>query len=1378
MLSSLIGDLARAGVTVRLAPGDRLEVAAPKGVLTADLRDRILAEKADLIDWLGRAAHDERPPRLPVDPAGWAEPFPPSDLQVSYLVGSAAGLEYHVRPHQYMEWDVPAVDPARLERALNLALRRQRANLVLLRDDLQLQAVPDPEPVRVGVSDARTAGPQESQALVEQVRDRMQWAQLPLDRWPWLELHVTLLPDDRARIHYNHNNFFCDGPSLALLLRDLWHYYDRPDNPLPELTVGYRDCMRAFADREQATAGQAARAYWLDRIPGWPDAPALPVLGRGRDRARLHRRDLVLSRDEWAGLTRHASTYGLTPTTSMYGAYAELLGYWSGSRHFLLNTMITHREPLHPQIGDVLGNFAALYPLEVDWRPDEPFRARVRRIAAQVLADLAHTAWPGTRVLQSLNAARATPGRAACPFVVGSGLFMGTLDRPAFSRLETPQVLLDCQFWEQSDGSLWVVWDVFEDQFPPGLVDAMHEAFGGLLRRLATDAAAWETTAFDLLPDAQRADRRQNNLSTAPLPVGPLHRGLAVAAATRPGHPYLVTAGRSLDFAETDRRVRRLAATLAAAGVGPGDRVALVLTRGWRQVVGTLATLTLGAVYIPVDPRWPDRRIGELLDHTAAVAVLAEVAAGERLQTLTGVPVVAVPDEIGADLPGSAAAVAVEVAPDSPAYVIFTSGSTGRPKGAVLDHRGPLNTVVDVNRRYGVTEADVLFGVSSPSFDLSVYDVFGALDAGATVVLSDPDDGPADWLRLMLEHRATVWNSVPALMELLVTEAVAAGVTLPDLRVVLLSGDWVPTDLPARVRAVAPGAMVISLGGATEASIWSIAHPVEDADQHRPSIPYGRPMANQTWHVLDAQGRDSPIWTAGDLFIGGVGLAAGYLADPDRTAAAFVTHPRTGERLYRTGDRGRYLPSGEIEFLGRSDLQVKVQGFRVEPGEIEHALAEHPDVDRAAVVARRAAGGRQLAAFVTARPGTILDPASLLEHLAGRLPGYLVPSHLEVLPRLPLSATGKVDRVALETLPGAAADNRAPGRYVPPRGRLEELLVAAWQEILSVDRVGVTDDFFQLGGQSFAALRLVSTLRERLGRPVPLGALLEARTVANLARWLETGSVRWSPLVRLAEGPAPAFFVHPAGGDVLCYRQLAELIDGGCHALQAPGPAVGRPPPVSVDELAAEYLPALRAARPAGPYRLGGWSSGATIALELAHRLEHAGERVERLVVIDAPAPTVRRELDEGTVLLWFLADLDIGFDPDRVPPRKAGWLAARPPEERLDAALALAAELGAQVGDPAGLRDLYPVFAGVVRAGNAYRPSAITADITLIRAGRGCVPEFRGHPAADRPDWGWAALTSGRVAAITVDADHHNLLRGPRLAAVAAAVTGRGRHD
>jgi amino acid adenylation domain-containing protein len=953
MLSSLIGDLARAGVTVRLAPGDRLEVAAPKGVLTADLRDRILAEKADLIDWLGRAANDERPPRLPVDPAGWAEPFPPSDLQVSYLVGSAAGLEYHVRPHQYMEWDVPAVDPARLERALNLALRRQRANLVVLRDDLQLQAVPDPEPVRVGVSDARAAGPQESQALVERVRDRMQWAQLPLDRWPWLELHVTLLPDDRARIHYNHNNFFCDGPSLALLLRDLWHYYDRPDDPLPELTVGYRDCMRAFADREQAAAGQAARAYWLDRIPGWPDAPALPLLGRGRDRARLHRRDLVLSRDEWAGLTRHASTHGLTPTTSMYGAYAELLGYWSGSRHFLLNTMITHREPLHPQIGDVLGNFAALYPLEVDWRPDEPFRARVRRLAAQVLADLAHTAWPGTRVLQSLNAARATPGRAACPFVVGSGLFMGTLDRPAFSRLETPQVLLDCQFWEQSDGSLWVVWDVFEDQFPPGLVDAMHDAFGGLLRRLATDAAAWETTAFDLLPGTQRANRRQNNRSTAPLPAGPLHRGLAVAAASRPGHPYLVTAGRSLDFAETDRRVRRLAATLAAAGVGPGERVALVLARGWRQVVGTLATLTLGAVYIPVDPRWPDRRISDLLDHTAAVAVLAEVAAGERLQALTGAPVLAVPDEIGADLPGNAAV--VEVAPTSPAYVIFTSGSTGRPKGAVLDHRGPLNTVVDVNRRYGVTEADVLFGVSSPSFDLSVYDVFGALDAGATVVLSDPDDGPADWLRLMLEHRATVWNSVPALMELLVTEAVAAGVTLPDLRVVLLSGDWVPTDLPARVRAVAPGAMVISLGGATEASIWSIAHPVEDADQHRPSVPYGRPLANQTWHVLDAQGRDSPVWTAGDLFIGGVGLAAGYLADPDRTAAAFVTHPRTGERLYRTGDRGRYLPSGEIEFLGRSDLQVKVQGFRVEPGEIEHALAEHPDVDRAAVVARRAA---------------------------------------------------------------------------------------------------------------------------------------------------------------------------------------------------------------------------------------------------------------------------------------------------------------------------------------------------------------------------------------------------------------------------------------
>ena len=1452
MLASLLGELAEAGIKLRVAGGGRLEVTAPRGAVTHELRARIAEHKTELVDWLartpGRAGDDGGAlPTITADPAGWDHPFPPSDLQMSYLVGSREGLEYYVRPHQYMEWDYDQLDPARFERALNQALRRQRANLVVLREDMQLQMVRDPGPVRVRVSDVRHLSDAEAQAHLERVRAALQHRELPLDRWPWLEMRITLLPAGRARLHYNHNNFFIDGPGTGRFLDSIQHHYDHPDQPLPELEVSYRDCVLALAELESSPPGKAAQRYWLDRMADWPGPPDLPLAVGvdARERSRLSRRDFVLPATVWTAFKERAAARGLTPTTAVCGAYAEVISYWSGSRHFLLNNMVTHRMPLHAQIGEVMGNFAALYPLEVDWRPDEPFHDRVRRLRTRVMADLSHTHWSGTRVLQTLNQVRGTPGRAACPFVIGSGLFMD-LDRPAFSRLETPQVLLDCQFFGQRDGSLWMVWDLIEAMFPAGLVDAMQAGYRWLLGRLAGHDAAWDEDAFTLLPGDQRDQRVRLNRSDVPVPEGLLHRSLAPQAGRFPDKPCVVAADRTLGYAETHRRSVELAERLRDHGVRGGDLVAVVLPKGWEQVVAVLAALTAGAAYVPIDPDWPDDRVRYLVGETAVAAVLTSDALSGRLAGLAGaavppaeIPAAEIPAaevraaevraaEIPApeilavdrvDDPGAGAAAsppaggdpAAGVDPDDPAYVIYTSGSTGRPKGAVLNHRGPLNTIVDVNRRFGISAGDVLFGVSSLCFDLSVYDIFGAIEAGATLVLPGPDrTDPAAWLHLLQNQRVTVWNSVPALMELVVAEAVAAGVRLPALRTVLLSGDWVPVHLPQRISEVAPNARVISLGGATEASIWSICFPVDQMDPDWVSIPYGRPLANQTWHVLDGQGRDAPTWTAGDLYIGGSGVAQGYLGDPVRTAAAFVPHPRTGERLYRTGDRGRYLPGGEIEFLGRADFQVKIQGFRVEPGEVEQVLSDHPAVRQAVVVARATPSGKQLAAFVVCRTAPAAPgPAELRAFLADRLPGYLVPSHLTVLDDLPLTANGKVDRPALEAVP--PSEPAADRGYLAPRTPTEEALVAVWQEILSVPPVGVHDDFFALGGQSFAALRMIGLVRKRLGRQLPISAVLELRTVAALADRLDAEATRWSPLVRLRAGAGtdpgmpragdgraalqagagadPWFLVHPAGGDVLCYRELAELVGRPCYAFQAPGPAVGRAPLQDVEDLAREYLPELLTAQPRGPYLLGGWSSGGTIAFELAHQLERRGEVVDRVVMMDAPAPVAAHAVDDVTSLLWFLEDLDIGFDAGRVTDDVLRELAALPDDARFGRALAVAhdARDARDARDPVGrevdadrvdLVNTLAVFRGVVRACNRYRAPTVAADITVLRARQGRVTEFADHPCLGSPDWGWGSLTSGRVDAVAVPGTHRTMLGARHVAAVAAAIDDhRVRH-
>ena len=1383
-VGDLLADLAASGVRLRLADGGSIEVTAPRGAMSTDLRSRTAALKPQLVEWLSRtAAGGREADRLPVvvpDPEHLYDPFAPPDLQQSFLIGSREGFEWHVRPHQYIELDFDDLDPERFAASLNRALRRQRRNLVVARDDMTVQTVRDPADVPVEVVDLRHLPVPEAEEHMLRLRGTLCREEPPHDRWPWLEPRIVRYGGNRARLLYNNNNLFADAPSGNALVHDALHYYEHPDQPLPELDVTFRDCVLALEALEDSPLGQASKKYWCDRMADWPEAPDIPLVPgpEHRGRSMLSRRDFTVPADTWAAFRSRAEARGLTLTNALLAAHAEVIAYWSGSRHFLLNNMISHRPlPLHPQMSQVLGNFAALYPLEVDWRHEEPFSRRALRLQKRVMDDIAHCHWSGSKVLQTLNQVRRTPGRAVCPFAVGSAMFVGPVARPHFSMLETPQTLLDTEFWELRDGTAWIIWDVVEEMFPPGLIDAMFAGYRTLVDELAAGDEAWERVAFDLLPEEQVAQRAALNRSDREVPDGLLHDALSAHAARCPDHPAVATADQEIGYGELRRRAGRIAERLREAGVQGGDKVAVVLPKGIEQPAAVLGVLTAGAAYVPMDPRWPDERIGFLLADARIRAVVTSTGEHARLARAGGVPVLAVDTEETAHSqpPSGQCPPPARSNPEDLAYVIYTSGSTGTPKGVMLNHRGPLNTVTDINERFGVGPDDVVFGVSSLCFDLSVYDVFGTLAAGATLLMPtvrEPD--PAAWIDLVRARGVTVWNSVPAIMQLFVEAAAARGVTFPALRTVLLSGDWIPVTLPDAIRAVAPGARVIALGGATEASIWSICHPVDRRDPRAASIPYGRPLSAQSWHVLDGTGRPAPTWVPGDLYIGGAGLALGYLGDPARTEAAFTTYARTGERIYRTGDRGRYLPDGTIEFLGRNDFQVKVQGFRVEPGEVEHVLLEHPDVATAAVVARSSGSGKQLAAFVTASGNASVDGTTLRAFLGERLPAYLVPSHLSVLDRMPLTANGKIDRRALETTRHEGED--AARQSVAPASPVQADLVAIWESVLETAPVGVQDDFFDLGGQSFAALRAIGMIAERLGRRVPLGVLLERRTIAGLDAWLRETDGGWSPLVRLRDEGAgtPWHLFHPAGGNVMCYRELAALADSDVLAFQAPGPAAGTRLPEKVEEFADLYLPHLLKVQPHGPYHLGGWSSGAVIAAETARRLEDRGERVARLLVIDAPAPLVRRRLAEPQILRWFLEDLGVGFDPARLDEARATELAALPEPARLQALADLLDGHGTGFGS-GELGEALAVFRSVVRACNDYQGRPIGADVTVLRAAEATVSEFAGHTAAAAADWGWSALTRGGLRTRVLPGTHHTVLSDRHtLTAVAEAINSR----
>jgi pyochelin synthetase len=1368
-VTGLLESLAQLGVRMAAENG-QLKISAAKGVLTGELRSRVLESKDEILRRLQEIGPDERAARIVADLPAERLPFPLSDLQLGFYIANDSYMELHVRPHYYFEFDHRGLDVPTYRAAWNKALERHRRELCVVTDDVRLKLLDGPPVLECAVNDWRDLAEGEAAERLLGVRREMMRRELPLESWPWLDLRVSLWTEygePRARVHYNHNNYFIDGFGANQLLAEVDAYARDPGAGELPLELSYRDAVLGLESLAASEAGEAARRYWFSRLPGLPPPPALPLkagLSR-RCRSRLERRVGTLSKDLWDAFKSRASSLGLTPSNAVLAAYACMIATWSNADHFILSQMVTRRfAELHPDLTRMLGNFASLYPLEIRLAAAASFADNARGIQRQVLQDVRHLQLGGMRVLQELNRLKGSFGSSPSPFVVGSGLFIKKYRRPDFSVLETSQTLLDHQFFELEDGSYFYVWDLMEEFFPEGVIDAMWSALQALLQRLACEEEAWERRDFELVGDRDLEERRERNRTGRPVPDSRLHDPLGEQASARGNSPVLRSARGSLGYRELEAWSSSLAAELAALGVGRGDLVPVVMDRDREILPAVMAVLKTGAAYVPIDPRLPGERLGVLLADIGASVALTQDRYRESIDWPARVTPVGVPG----DRPAAGAAREISAAGEGTdlAYVIYTSGSTGRPKGVLIDHRGAWNTVLDINERFHVGPSDRLFGVSAFNFDLSVYDIFGAVAAGACLVYPDPESAldPTHWLDLMTRESITIWSSVPALMSLLVEAAERREVRLPALRLVLLSGDKIPLDLPAAIRRVAPEAVVVSLGGATEASIWSIFYPIGEVDPSWATIPYGYPMANQSWDVRDRNGRPCPTWVPGELCIGGMGLAKGYWNDPEKTAQSFQPGEPAGERLYRTGDLGRYLPGGCIEWMGRVDFQVKVQGHRIELGEIEAALAEHPAVKQAVVAVQESPGThhRRLVGYVVpADPGA--DVRQLESFLQSRLPAYMVPTAWRKIEQLPLTANGKVDRKALlQSRPEEEAGPEERRRHAAPANAVESRLRAIWERILGASAIGVTDDFFDLGGQSFDAIRIFALIKEEFGRAHTLSDMWRARTIRELAKGIAGGEESEARAaagtivpIDLRRTGEPLFLVHPAGGSVMTYFRLGKLIDRPLYGIQASAHADDACRRRDIVELAQSYLSELRNVQENGPYSLGGWSSGAMIAFEMAAQLEAAGEKVSQVFILDGPAPVHHEDLSDERLLRWFLQDLALGLRIERLDGERFTGLALA--EQLRKATALLDAEL-----DLEPLLANFQIFRDLIVAGSRYKPATISADLTIIRVEEDVVEEFSSHPHRNESDWGWRGLTRGQVRCALVPGTHHSFLGAP----------------
>jgi len=681
----------------------------------------------------------------------------------------------------------------------------------------------------------------------------------------------------------------------------------------------------------------------------------------------------------------------------------------------------------------------------------------------------------------------------------------------------------------------------------------------------------------------------------------------------------------SMTYGELNRKANSLARCLISRGVKSGDNVALMVARSFDMVAGMLAIMKTGAAYVPIDPDYPVDRQEYILENSAVGLLIAdndylllETLPESRLVRLKQIDLNNFQDDnINAQIDSSQLA-----------YTIYTSGSTGKPKGVMIEHQSAVNLLQWVNIEFSIGPQDCLLFITSMCFDLSVYDIFGLLAAGGSIVMVEKQelmDAPV-LKDMLVKHKVTFWDSVPSTMDYFVSELGSANTSDFEnhLRLVFMSGDWIPVNLPDRIKKVFPGARIISLGGATEGTVWSNFYPIDKVEAGWTSIPYGKPIANNFFYILDEQLKPVLPGAEGELYIGGVGVARGYANDAEKTAKAFIKDPfnsSLGGRMYKTGDYGRMLPGMNMEFIGRIDDQVKIRGFRIELGEITSVLQKHENVKSAVVLAKTVSGHeKELVAFFTGDA----QIAALKAYLSEQLPPYMMPAHFVALDSIPLTGNGKVDKKALLQFASPSADEFT--FYAAPRTNVEKMLADIWSEYLGLKKISIYDNFFELGGHSLIAVKVMTKIERLTGKRLPLASLFEKPTIERMARLLnlDATAITWDALVPIKTGGAkmPLYIVHGAGLNVLLFNAVAMGLspDQPVYGLQAKGLNGIDEPLTRIEDMAAHYIDSILAQNTDGPYALAGFSFGGIIAYEMARQLQEMGREVNLVALFDTNA--------------------------------------------------------------------------------------------------------------------------------------------------------------
>ncbi|MGI5532582.1 amino acid adenylation domain-containing protein [Streptomyces syringium] len=1322
---------------------------------------------------------------------GAVDAFPMTRLQI--------GLVYHSRREEHsavyhdvfryrlaMVWD---------EERFRSAFGRLTARHPALRSSFDLGGFSEPLQIvhasatgGLDVVDLRGSTPAAAEAVIGAHVEERRFHRYDFERAP-LYLFRAHVCEGAVELVFSFHHALLDGGSVAGLLRELLQDYQHAlgaaigpvaDTALPSPAHHVREERAAQAD-------PAAREYWrrtlqgaeVLRLDGF--APAEPPRGGGRV---VHH---AFFPDDLAEEVRGLARQHAVPVKSvLLAAHCLTLRLFGGLEEFTTG-LITHGRPEREDAERMAGLFLNTLPVRVGVpRAGAPgsWLEVVRELFRQERAAHAHRRYPLSAIQEDHGGPVLHTAFNYVHFhVLAQVLSLPGLRLESFTTWEeTDFQLLVNAFTDPVGGRMGLRVDGGGQGITSGQAELFARTFTAVLRRIATRPEEDVDFAF---------------LAPPPRPLaGPAATQDVVSlfdqqASRTPGAVAVSAGDGAWTYHDLREKADRVARRLLDQGTRPGDRVGLATGRSRETIAAVLGIAKAGAVCVPLDPAYPAARLAAMVEQARPVRIIARAAdAGLVPDPGLLLPAESLPAPLDAR---AAEQVLPAVDPAGGAYVLFTSGSTGRPKGVAMPHRSLAALTGWQIRGASAAPGGKTAQYAPLSFDVSFQEIYSTLCCGGTLRLVTEDerrDMPALLRLLDREEVERLFLPYVALQQLAEASA-ALGIVPRRLRVIVSSGEQLRvTEEIRRLLAALPGAVLENQYGPTESHVVTRHTMTGDPASFPLLAPIGTPVEGAEVHVLDERGRPVPAGVKGELHVGGAVLADGYLGDPALTAERFVSlaGPWGTRRLYRTGDLALALPDGTLHYAGRADTQAKVRGYRVEPAEAELALTElaarhGAPIREAAVVARKDPGGQTALVAFLVGDADRTDLPALRTQLRTVLPDFMVPTHWQWLPALPLTPSGKRDDGALRALPLSGGGSRGG---TPPGDAYERTLVQMLADLLGGGPVGIHDDIFACGATSITVMRLVVLIEQRYGVAIGLSRFIAAPTVAALAALLRSGHAApaFDPLVPIRTGGSrrPLFLTHPMGGNVLCYLPLGRHLpdDQPLYAFQAAGAEPGSELLRTLPEIAASYIAAMRRVQPKGPYLIGGWSFGGFVAFEMARQLRAAGEETARVILLDTVAvgPEARRGAYSDEALLgWFFWELlwlrRGGSSPLAVVPAELATL-----DEKFSFIAGLAVSEGVLPADGADalVRRLFRVYAANWRATVEHRAEAAEQDIVLLRASEPLPQVLRSmHGAAGTrytdPANGWREVTTGAVQVVTVPGDHLTLMEEPHVADVARAI-------